>query len=78
MQFIKEGDEGAGKSVGASIKNKWSWKWIDEKIERNLDRIGHTKYTLGKCFRNIDVPGVAWCLWCENKINHRGNGKENI
>ena len=45
-------------------------------MECNLDGIGHTKYTLGTCFRKIDVAGVTWYFGWEDKINYDGNGKK--
>ena len=76
MRILKEGDTCAEKSIDTSMKNKWSWKWIDDTIQCTLDRISYTNYTLSKCFGKIYVPGVAWCLWCEDKRNYSGNGKK--
>ena len=33
MQFLKEGDKTAVKAMDSSVKNRWSWKWPDERLE---------------------------------------------
>ena len=78
MRFLKEGDKGAVKATDASVTNIWSWKWPDEPLQHSFDKIGPVKYTLGECIRKIDVAGIAWCLWCEDKISYGSNGKKHL
>ena len=74
MRFLKEGDKASVKTIDSSVRNKWSWKWTEEVVERSFDRgIGKVKYKLGDCISKVDIPGVAWCLWCEDKISYGSN-----
>ena len=78
MRFLKEGDKACVKSIDASVKNKWSWKWIDHELSFDLGKYGEVKYKLGDCISKIDISGTAWCTWCEDKLGYGGNGKTNL
>ena len=66
MRFLKEGDKTAVKAIDSSVKNRWSWKWPDEILEHSFGNFGPNKYKIGECIKKIDVPGTAWCMWCED------------
>ena len=56
------------------MKKRWSWKWLDERLEN----IGPIKHKIGDCIKKIDVPGTAWCMWCEHKISFANKGKKHF
>ena len=79
MKFLKEQDKGKVKELEAAIKNKWSWKWIHQTIVLKGDSANNSiEYSLGDCVVKIDTPGVAYCLFCNDKLNCGGNGKNDI
>ena len=78
MKFLKEGDKAAVKNIDAKVKNKWSWKWVEETLSRDILKVGPVRYKLGDCIAKIDVAGVAFCKWCEDKITYSGNGKKHL
>ena len=69
MRFLKEGDKTAVKAIDSSVKNRWSWKWPDEILEHSFGNFGPIKYKIGECIKKIDVPGTAWCMWCEETFD---------
>ena len=69
MQFLKEGAKAAVKAIDSSVKNQWFWKWSYELTELSFGKVGPIKYQLRVCMKKIDVPGTAWCMWCEEKIS---------
>ena len=74
MRFFKEGYKIAVKAIVSSVKNCWSLKWTDERLEHSFGNVGPVKYKIGDCIK-IDVPGTAWYLWCEHKISFANKGK---
>ena len=78
MRFLKEGDKTAVKAIDSSMKNRWSWKWPDKILEHSFGNFGPIKYKIGECIKKIDVPGTAWCMWCEDKISYANNGKKHL
>ena len=69
MRFFKEGYKTAAKAIDSSVKNRWSWKWADERLEHSFGNVGPIKK------KKNDVPGTAWCMWCEHKISFANKGK---
>lgn len=78
MKFLKEADKAAVKAIDAGVKNKWSWKWQEEVLRRDIQRIGPVMYKLSDCFEKVDVAGVAYCKWCNDKVLYGGNGKKHL
>ena len=66
------------KDIDNKVKNKWSWKWAGEVLSRDVPKVGPVTYTLGECLVKIDVAGVAFCKWCEDKVAYGGNGKKHL
>ena len=69
MKFLKA----AVKSIDVKVKNKWSWKWIHEVLSREIPKFGPVQYKLADSFKKIDVAGLAFCKWCQDKVNYGGN-----
>ena len=71
MKFLKEQDKATVKKLEAAIKNKWSWKWLDQTIKLKVDSRNSTnvnsdsaiEYSLNDCVVKIDTPGVAFCFF---------------
>ena len=40
MKFIKRGDKSAVKDIDKKVKNKWSWKWMEEVISLDVPKVG--------------------------------------
>ena len=78
MKFLKESDKALVKDIDNKVKNKWSWKWAGEVLSRDVPKVGPVTYTLGECLVKIDVAGVAFCKWCEDKVAYGGNGKKHL
>ena len=76
MKFLKESDKALVKDIDNKVKNKWSWKWAGEVLSRDVPKVGPVTYTLGECLVKIDVAGVAFCKWCEDKVAYGGKWKE--
>ena len=68
MRFLKEGYKTAAKAIVSSVKNRWSWKWPDERLEPSFGNVGPIKYKIEDCIK-IDIPGSAWSMWCEHNIS---------
>ena len=49
MQFLKEGNKTAVKSIDSSVENCWSWKWPDECLEHSIKNVKPIKYKIGDC-----------------------------
>ena len=75
MRFLIEGYKTVAKAIVSSVKNCWSWKWTDERLEHPLGNVGPIKYKIGDCIKKFDIPGTAWCMWCEHKISFANKGK---
>ena len=43
MRFFKEGYKTAAKAIDSSVKNRWSWKWTDERLEHSFGNVGPIK-----------------------------------
>ena len=78
MRFLKEGYKTAAKAIVSSLKKRWSWKWLDERLEHSFGNVGPIKHKIGDCIKKIDVPGTAWCMWCEHKISFANKGKKHL
>ena len=79
MRFLKEGYKTAAKAINSSVKNCWSWKRPDKRLEHSFGNVGPIKYKIGDCIKKkIDVPGTAWCMSCEHKISFANKGKKHL
>lgn len=58
------------KSLEKGVKNKWVWKWTEDKDE-NGDFV--SEYC-----RKIKEAGCACCIWCNKKITYGSSGKKAI
>ena len=58
MRFLKEGDKTAVKAVESSVKNRWSWKWPEERLEHSFGNIGPIKYSIGDCIKKFTFLGL--------------------
>ena len=47
-------------------------------LSRDVQKVGKVNYTLGECIKKIDVDGVAWCLWCQDKVSYGKKGKQHL
>ena len=54
------------KDIDKSVKNKFSWAWLEEK-----DCNGEF---LKDYIKKYNEPGVAYCDSCRDKINYGRNG----
>ena len=52
MRFLKEGYKTAAKAIVSSVKNRWSWKWTDERLEHFFGNVEPIKYKIGGCIKN--------------------------
>jgi hypothetical protein len=53
------------------VKNKFSWKWLEDKDD-------HGDF-LSDYVRKIDLAGFAVCQWCKNgKIKYGALGKKDL
>ena len=43
MHFFKEGYKTAAKAIVSSVKNRWFWKWTDERLEHFFRNVGLVK-----------------------------------
>ena len=57
-------------NVDAGIKNKWNWKWTEEKDCHGV--------FLSDYMRKINKKGIAFCNLCQCKINYGNGGKRDI
>ena len=57
MCFLKQGDKTAVKAIVSSVKNRWSWKWPDVRLEHSLGNVGPVKYKIGDCIKKLTFPG---------------------
>ena len=60
-KFLKEADKASVKIIDKNVKNKWSWKWPEFKLTRDLLKIGPVTYKLGDCFEKLTLleePGA--------------------
>ena len=78
MRFLKEAYKTRAKAIVSSVRNWWSWKWPDEHLEHSFGNVGLIKYKIGDCIKKNDVPGTAWCMWCEHKISFANKGKKTF
>jgi len=62
-RFLKEGDSTSVKKNDVGVENKWSWKWQDEIVTRQLIE-GTVSYKMRDCIFKYDVAGEAWCNYC--------------
>ena len=77
MKFLKEADKATVKEIDKQCKNKWSWKWTDEEISRDVPRLGRSvTYKFKDCIDKVDEQGVAFCSWCKDKICYGSEGKK--
>ena len=76
MKFIKRGDKSAVKDIDKKVKNKWSWKWMEEVISLDVPKVGPVSYKIEECFEKVDECGVAYCTWCKDKVLYGGNEKK--
>ena len=78
MRFLEEGYKTAAKAIVSSVKKRWSWKWPGERLEHSIGNVGPIKHKIGDSIQKIDVPGTAWCMWCEHKISFANKGKKHL
>jgi hypothetical protein len=65
-RFIeRKEDESLVKTIDQSVKNKWSWKWMEKKVD---------DVPVSECIRKLSVAGRAHCLWCQCDINYASQG----
>ena len=76
-RFLKEGDSTSVKKIDVGVENKWSWKWQDEIVTRQLIE-GTVSYKMRDCIFKYDVAGEAWCKWCEDKLKYGSSGKKAL
>ena len=58
------------KLIDKNIKNRFKWIWLEEK-----DCSGEY---FSQYIRKIEEPGIAWCLYCKEKIKYGSGGKNTI
>ena len=79
MKFLKDNDKAIVKEIDKNVKNKWSWRWSENEVTRDVPRLGRSvTYKIKDCISKIDEPGFAFCTWCRDKIAYGSEGKKAI
>ena len=73
MKFVERG-KGDPKLIDKSVRNKWSWGWCDKTFFPNTP----DQHLVGDCFRKLESPGEAWCVWCNDSIRYGGGGLNTL
>ena len=58
MGFLKEGYKTAAKTIDSTVKNCWSWKWPDKRLEHSIRNVGPVKYKIGYCIKKLTFLGL--------------------
>ena len=69
QDFVTRGDA-CVKTIDKSIKNKFKWEWLQEK----LDGGGY----FSDCFRKLRQPGLVYCVTCNDQISYGSAGKKAL
>ena len=58
------------KVVESGVRNKFKWTWLEEKDVNND--------FLSESVRKLAHPGVAFCIYCQQRLDYGGRGKSFI
>ena len=58
MRFLKEGYKTGAKAIVSSVRNRWSWKWPDKRLEHSFGNVGLIKYKIGDCIKKMTSLGL--------------------
>ena len=61
-------DEAKLKEIDATVRDKWSWDWMQRSVDGTLT---------SECIRKIELAGKAFCEWCNSDITLMINLSEN-
>ena len=63
--FVRRHEAALCNEIDIDCKNKWSWTWLDKKVEG---------LTLGTCFRKLKEAGKAYCYLCRVEVRYNSGG----
>ena len=64
-KFLDRGEEARVKEIDASVREKWTWKWIEKSVDGRV---------ASECIRKIEEPGKAFCTWCNKEVKYANGG----
>ena len=81
---LSKGEKALVSEIDASVKNKWNWRWLEEKIETSLTlsygkdrKVRKVEICASDCIQKISAPGQAFCFWCQETIRYGSKGKNS-
>ena len=80
---LSQGEKTAVTNIDATAKNKWNWRWLEEKVKTNVtltrkkDRVSReAEVCVGDSTHKINQPGHALRAWCHESIWYGFKGKK--
>ena len=75
--FVRLKDAATTREIDKSLKNKWSWNWLDEvvvvKDEKTKEVVSEEK--ISSWVEKVKKEGIAWCRLCDVEIDYKSAGK---
>ena len=68
-KVIERAEESRIADIDATVRNKFSWKWLEKSVETNGQSV-----LLGEFIRKVDQAGKALCTLCNDMINYGSRG----
>ena len=79
---LLQGEKATVTEVDATMKNKWNWKWLEEKVQTNVtltrekDCVScNMEGCMGGLIHKVNQLSQALCAWCHEIIKYGSKGK---
>lgn len=77
MKFLSRDQEASVAEIDKNVKNKFRWDWLQRTVTMKVKlgkKIEEISETLEQFIKKCDLPGKAFCIYCNDVINYGSRG----